>query len=174
VLNRGKLVQKLTGYETLAFSLLRGEFNRAYINVSDPEAPDKVIQMEISRIRRPEINLKKNGAQIHGQVFLTVLGDPIGVESNRSYETPQKSNLLEQAVEKWIKKQCYAVFHKAQTAGTDIFGFGDYARWLAPDWESWRNWDWVSSFKTMKLDLAVRVHIDRPGLIIKKNAVKEE
>jgi spore germination protein KC len=174
VLNRGKLVQKLTGNETLAFSLLRGEFNRAYINVPDPETPDKIIQMEISRIRRPEIKLKKKGAQIRGQVFVTVLGDPIGFESNRSYETPEKNTLLEQAVERWIKNQCYAVFHKAQTAGTDIFGFGDYARWLAPDWESWRKWDWGSSFQTMNLDLAVKVHINRPGLIIKKNAVREE
>lgn len=176
ILPRGKLVQKLTGYETLAFSLLRGEFNRAYININvpDQETPNKMIQMEISRIRRPEVKLKKNDAQIRGQVFVTVLGNPIGVESNRRYETLQKNTLLEQTVERWIKKQCYAVFHKAQTAGADIFGFGDYARWLAPDWESWRKWDWDSSFKTMKLDLAVRVHIARPGLIINKNAVKEE
>lgn len=174
VLHRGKLVQKLTGNETLAFSLLRDEFNRAYINVPDPEAPDQIIQMEISRIRRPEIKLKKEGLQIRGQVFVTVLGNPIGVESNRRYETPSKKSLLEQAVEKWIKQQCYGVFHKAQTAGTDIFGFGNYARWLAPDWETWRKWDWGSSFQTMKLELAVKVHIDRPGLIIKKNAVREE
>lgn len=176
ILHRGKLVQKLTGNETMAFSLLRGEFNRAYIyiNVPDLETPDKMIQIEISRIRRPEIKLKKKGAQIHGQVFVTVLGNPIGLESNRSYETPQNNTLLEQAVARWIKKQCYAVFHKAQTAGTDIFGFGDYARWLAPDWESWRKWDWGSSFQTMKLDLAVKVHINRPGLIIKKNAIREE
>ncbi|NLY75600.1 MAG: Ger(x)C family spore germination protein [Firmicutes bacterium] len=174
VLYRGKLVQKLTGYETLAFSMLRGEFNRTYINIPDPEAPDKIIQLEISRIRRPEIKLQKQGAQIRGQVLLTVLGDLIGVESNRRYETPPKNTLLKQAVENWIKQGCYAVFHKAQTAGTDIFGFGDYARWLVPDWESWRKWDWGSSFKTMKLDLTVKVHINRPGLIIKKNAVKEE
>jgi hypothetical protein len=154
--------------------LLRGEFNRAFINVPDPETPDKMIQMEISRIRRPEIKLKKKGAQIRGQIFLTVLGDPIGVESNQSYESAPKNIILEQAVTKWIKRQCYGVFHKAQTAGTDIFGFGDYARWLAPDWESWRKWDWGSSFQTMELDLAVKVHIDRPGLIIKKNAVREE
>jgi spore germination protein KC len=174
VLHRGKLVEKLTGYETLAFSLLRGEFNRAFIHVPDPEASEKIIQMEISRIRRPEVKLKKNGALIQGQIFLTVLGDPIGVESNRRYEPDQKNIMLEQAVEKWIKRQCYAVFHKAQTAGTDIFGFGDYARWLTPDWESWRRWDWSYSFKTMKLDLTVNAHIDRPGLIIKKNAVREE
>lgn len=174
VIHRGKLVQKLTGSETLAFSLLRGEFNRAYINVPDPEAPDQIIQMEISRIHRPKIKLKKEGPQIRGQVFLTVLGDPIGVEADRSYETPPKNSFLEQTVEKWIKQQCYGVFHKARTAGTDIFGFGDYARWLVPDWESWRKWDWGSSFQTMQLDLAVRVHINRPGLIIKKNAVKEE
>lgn len=176
ILHRGKLVEKLTGYETLAFSLLRGEFNRAYIyiNVPDPETPDKIIQIEISRIRRPEVKLKKNGALIQGQIFLTILGNPIEVESNRSYEPAQNNNMLEQALAEWIKRQCYGVFHKAQTAGTDIFGFGDYARWLAPDWESWRKWDWGSSFQTIKLDLAVKVHIDRPGLIIKKNVVREE
>jgi spore germination protein KC len=174
VLNRGKLVQKLTGNETIAFSLLRGEFNRAYITIPDPETPDKLIQLEISQIRRPQIKLIKEGNQIRTKAHLHILGEVVGIQSNRQYELPQNVSLLERQVKQWVKKQSFLVFQKAQAVGCDIFGFGNYARWLVPDWESWQKWDWISSFKTMRLDLTVNVHVERPGLIVKKNALKEE
>ena len=89
-----------------------------------------------------------------------------------NYELPQNIPQISTAIGKWIRGQCNEVFHKAQSAGSDIFGFGNYARWLAPDWDHWQKWDWNKSFKALKLDLAVKVHIDRTGLIFKKNAVR--
>jgi germination protein, Ger(x)C family len=174
VFRRDKMVAKLTGNETMVLKMLRGELTRTFISVPDPEVSGKMMQVELSQIRGPQIKVVKKGNQLRAKVHLTILDDPIGIESNRQYETPANIGLIKKAVEKWISEQCFGVFHKAQTAGSDIFGFGNYAHWLVPDWPAWQKWDWNASFKTMKLDLIVQVHINRTGLIIKKNAVQGE
>jgi spore germination protein KC len=172
VFRRGQMVEKLTGNETMALKMIRGELTRAFISIPDPEVSGKTMQVELSQIREPQIKIVKEGNQLRARVHLTILGDTIGIESSRQYETPHNISLIKKAVQRWINEQCYEVFHKAQAAGSDIFGFGNYARWLAPDWDRWQKWDWNESFQTMKLDLAVQVHVNRTGLIIKKNAVR--
>lgn len=48
IFKKGKMVDQLTGNESIAFSLLRGEFSRTFITVPDPEQPDQVIQTRTS------------------------------------------------------------------------------------------------------------------------------
>ena len=174
IFKKGKMVDKLTGNESIAFSIIRGEFSRTFITVPDPVQSDKVIQVEISRIKKPEIKLKRIGDKFQARVKLFVLGDIAGVATNQKYELPSRIPLLEKSIKKWISKYASAVFRKAQLNGTDIFGFGNYAHWMVPDWEAWQQWDWDETFHNLALDLKVIAHVDRTGLIIEKNAVKED
>ncbi len=174
IFKKDKMVDKLTGNETIGFSLLRGEFNRTFIAVPDPESPDRLIQVELSRIKKPQIAIKKNRDKIRAKVELYVMGDIVSIPSNHKYELPSRIPVLEKAIKVWVVRYCRAVFKKAQQNGTDIFGFGDYAHWLVPDWKAWQQWDWEQTFKDMGLDLKVTAHVNRTGLIIEKNAVKEQ
>ncbi|MCL6590184.1 MAG: Ger(x)C family spore germination protein [Firmicutes bacterium] len=174
IFRRGKMVDKLTGNETMAFKMFQGELSRAFISVPDPKAPGRMIEVELSQIRKPRIKVVRDGEGFRAKVHLTLLGDIAGIQSNRQYETPQSISLLQRQIQKWAIKQCRGVFNKARAAGSDIFGFGNFARWLAPDWEHWQKWDWNSEFKAMKLDLTVKAHVNRTGLIIKKDAVRGE
>jgi spore germination protein KC len=151
VFKHGKMVEKLTGNETMALKMIRGELTRAFISIPDPEVSGKMMQVELSQIHKPEIRIIKQGNRLQAKIHLFILGEIIGIQSNRQYETPQNIFLIKEAIQKWIRKQCYGVFHKAQAAGSDIFSFGNYARWLAPDWDYWQKWDWNQSFKNMKL-----------------------
>jgi spore germination protein KC len=172
IFRRGKMMDKLTGNETLALKALRGELTRAFISVPDPDLPNKLMQLELTQIHQPRIKVFRIKDQLRVKVHLSLLDDTVGIESNRQYETPQNISRIQQTVTKWVKSECLNVFQKAQASGCDIFGFGNYARWLVPDWPSWQRWDWNSDFKNLKLDLSVTTRVDRTGLIIKKNAVR--
>ncbi|HEX3047898.1 MAG TPA: Ger(x)C family spore germination protein [Bacillota bacterium] len=174
IFKKDKMVDKLTGNETLGFSLMRGEFSRTFVSVPDPESPDKLVQIELSRIKKPRVTLKRDGNIIRAKVELYVLGDIASVPSNHKYELPSRIPLLEKSMKKWIGQYALAAFRKAQSNNADIFGFGDYAHWLAPDWKAWQQWNWEETFRSLDLDLKVVAHVDRTGLIIEKNAVRED
>lgn len=173
VFKGGKMIYKLNGDETIALSLMRGEFRRAYLPIPDPEEPDKIIQVELSIIQKPRNIIKKEGNNIRVRTELTLLADILSIQSKIPYEKPAGITRIEQSVAAWVEKKCTAVLVKARTNGTDIFGFGETARWLFPDWPSWQRFDWTRAFKDLTLDLHVKVHVDRTGLIIQKNAVSE-
>jgi spore germination protein KC len=130
--------------------------------------------VDISRIKKPHIALKKDGDRMRAQVTIYALGEVVTVASNHKYELPSRIPVLEKAVKKWMTQYCRAAFRKAQKNGADIFGFGNYAHWMVPDWKAWQEWDWDSTFKNMTLDLKVKTHIERTGLIMEKNAAPEE
>lgn len=175
IFNKGRMVGELNGNETIALSMLRGEFNRAYITVPDLEVKDKLIQVELSRTRNPKIHVKKSGAGIFKtQVKIFLNADVVSVQSGKSYELPNRIKIIERAAKKWVIKQCQSAIRKAQSNGTDIFGFGRSARWLAPDQQAWDQWNWRRTFTNMPVDLQVKVHLNHTGLVIEKNAVGEE
>jgi spore germination protein KC len=168
VFRRGKMVGKLTGNETMALKMIQGELSRSFISIPDPEVPGKMIEIELSQGRGPQIRVVRDGKGFRAKVHLTLQGNIIGIQSTRPYESPQNISYISTAARQWITRQCSGVFHKARTAGSDIFGFGNHARWFAPDWNRWQQWDWNQSFQTLKLDLAVQVHVNYTGLIIQK------
>ncbi|MGE5551247.1 MAG: Ger(x)C family spore germination protein [Bacteroidota bacterium] len=172
--DRDRMAGTLNGNESLAMSIMRGELRRIFITVPDPQAPGKFIQVDLSQIKRPRAKVKRlhGGYSISEELHLS--GEIVNVQAKKTYETPGRARAVEEAVEKWVRGKCLAVFAKTQALGTDIFGFGDKARWLVPDWPSWRRLDWRREFKAARLALQVHVQIDRMGLIIEKNAVKEE
>ncbi|MGE5558701.1 MAG: Ger(x)C family spore germination protein [Bacillota bacterium] len=172
VFKKGKMIGKLNGNETMALSMMRGEFQRAFIIIPDPQSLDKKIQIDVSQIKKPAVKMESVGGGLIFKVKLYILSDMAGVQSQRSYELPKR--IVEKAIGKWIAAQCRSVIDKAQKNGADIFGFGDRARWLVPDWQAWRAYDYERKFRSAEIQLAIKVHINRTGLVLEKDAVKEE
>ncbi|MGE5599127.1 MAG: Ger(x)C family spore germination protein [Bacteroidota bacterium] len=169
-----RMVGTLDGHQSLAMSIMRGELRRAFVTVPDPEERGRVIQVELSQAGRPRVRVRRAGGGFRISEDILLHGEVAGVETERAYETPGRPRLVERAVEKWLADNCRGVFAKARSLGTDIFGFGDKARWLAPDWPSWQRLDWRKEFRESLLALGLKVHINRMGLVIEKNAVREE
>ena len=138
VFDRDKMVDTLNGNQSLALSIMRGELRRTFITVPDPQESGQSIQVELSQIKRPRVSVKHAGGGIGIREDIMLNGEVAGVQADKTYETPGRSRLVEQAVEKWIRGKCLEVFGLTQTLGTDIFGFGDKARWLVPDWPAWQ------------------------------------
>lgn len=175
IFNKGRMVGELNGDETIALSILRNEFNRTFVTLPDPEVQDKLIQVELSRTRKSAIQVKKtNVGNYKTLVKIFLNADVVNIQSGKSYELPNHIKIIEQATKKWVIKQCQSAIRKAQSNGTDIFGFGRSARWLAPDQQTWDKWNWRRTFTNMPVELHVKVHLNRTGLVIEKNAVREE
>lgn len=173
VFKKGIMAGKLNGNETMALSMIRGELSRIFLTIPDLYQPGSILQMEISQKQRPRILVRKNGSKVEAEVRLELSADIIGIETGQSYELPDNIQRIEKSAGSWIEKQCRSVLKKAQDLGTDIFGFGQKARWLVADWSEWQAWDWRADFRQMPVKLQVRVHAPRTGLIIRKNAVRE-
>jgi Spore germination B3/ GerAC like, C-terminal len=173
VFNRGQMVDKLTGNETIAMSILRGEFTQTFVMLPDPEVPGKFIQVNLNRVKKPKITIEQHGRDYFAKVQVNLNADIAEIQANKSYELPKYLPLLEHAIGQWVRHQCLIVFNKAQKDGADVFGFGKYARWLVPDWPAWQALDWNSAFLKMDLRLTVTVHVNRTGLIYNKMAIQE-
>ncbi|MGE5530253.1 MAG: Ger(x)C family spore germination protein [Patescibacteria group bacterium] len=174
VFARDKMVGALNGNQSLAMSIMRGELRRAFITVPDPVESGRFILAEISQIRKPRVNVKRTGGGIVISQDILLNGEIVTVQGDKAYETPGRNRPVERALEKWIRGKCLEVLAKMQALGADIFGFGDKARWLVPDWAAWRKLDWRKEFKAARPALRIRVRVDRMGLVIEKNAVREE
>lgn len=173
VFERDRMVGVLDANQSLALAIMRGEMQRSFITVPDPREPGKDMQIELSRLGRPRVRVKRHGGvTIREDLYLQ--GEVAGIQAQEAYETPERIEWVERAVMRWVLRECRRVFREAQSLGTDVFGFGDRARWLVPDWPAWQQWDWQSDFRQARLDLRVKIQVDRTGLIIEKNAVREE
>jgi len=173
VFHRGQMVDKLTGNETIAMSILRGEFNRTFVTAPDPKVPEQIIQVNLKQSKKPKITIEHHGGNYIAKVQVNLNADIAEISADKSYELPKYLPLLEQVVQRWVRHQCLLVFNKAQKDGSDIFGFGKHARWLVADWPAWQKLDWNSAFQKMDLRLKVNVHVNQTGLIYNKTVVKE-
>ncbi len=171
VFDGSKMVGKLTGLETQALLLVRGELKEAIFSFKDPEAPEMVVNIGFSEFDKREVDIDLNGDRPKIQVKLKMEGDILSIQSGINYENPDKKKILEDACKKYITEEIKKTFDKCKEFKADVFNFGHTAvrQFLTiPEWEEY---NWLEKFTNSELKIDINLIIRRTGKIIRTEPI---
>ncbi len=166
VFKADKLKGYLTGQETRAVALLRGELDRRTpVSVPDPKHPDQRVVLLVQNQAQPQITVRRNGEQVHVSFVIRVEGDIGSVPSVTDYTEPESMALLEKAVERYMSRIVQDVLETSLGEwGTDLYGIGDRLKPTFPTIQDWIAWDWGTKVDQVTFDSHLVFHVRRHGL----------
>jgi spore germination protein KC len=126
------------------------------------------VVLEIIPQKPPDIRVDINGEQtaITAQVFLEA--DIISIQSGEDYEDPGRITMINEALERRLNGELMRIIQRCQREfRSDIFGFGNYARWRVYTWDELLALNWHERFPEARVDVAVEVEVRRVGLLRK-------
>ncbi|MDA8235639.1 MAG: Ger(x)C family spore germination C-terminal domain-containing protein [Clostridia bacterium] len=86
------------------------------------------------------------------------------IQSDTDYTRPEMLKELEDYVEKYTVDFAKEVIKKTQGMGTDIFGFGNQARYAVDTWPQWEKLNWGELYPKAEIEITVAMSIRRIGL----------
>jgi len=171
VFKDGRLVGWLDPFETRGYLFAVDKVESSIINVS---ADNGKAAMEIIRSKGKVNAAFEKGKPSMLTVKVETEANVGGYEGSGRLDSPENLYILEELLEKEIKKEIMMALEKAQKEySSDIFGFGTYVRKYHPQY--WKNAekDWSAIFSKLPVDIQVDAKIMRIG-IVKSPAKKDE
>jgi len=172
VFDGDRMTGEFNAAETAVMLMIRGEFNRNFWSIEDPEKKGSFVPVDIRQSRSPSISLKRQGNKYNIDVGLHLSGSILEVESDIQYENENNMVTLEGSIAKYITSIADEVIKTAQKEyKSDVFKFGNYARgtfWLEDDFEK-SNWKSAFCNATVKVETDFRV--TRSGQLYKTNPI---
>lgn len=171
VFDGDKMVGKLTGFETQILLLIRGELTKAPFSIKDPEAPGKMVPIEVTEFEKAKISIDLNDGNPRIQLKIKIEGNIASIQSGINYEAPENKKKIEEAFEKYLVEGIEKTFNKCKVFETDVFNFGATAVfqfWTIPEWEEY---NWLEKFPKSELEAEVDFTIRRTGKILKSEPI---
>lgn len=166
VFRSGRMVGTINGDEIGLVRMLHNDFRHTIMSLKDPLHPDRFVVLEIIPQKPPDIRVDINGEQtaITAQVFLEA--DIISIQSGEDYEDPGRITMINEALERRLNGELMRIIQRCQREfRSDIFGFGNYARWRVYTWDELLALNWHERFPEARVDVAVEVEVRRVGLL---------
>jgi spore germination protein KC len=157
------MVGELNGDETRYLLMARGEFERGFFTVQDPEEPGLAISLDIRNSTKPKVRVTLDGLKPVISLNVQIDGDLLAVQSGIDYEKPEHKTLLEQAFRQIVKDGIEKLIDKCKSFNTDVLLFGDYAAKNFLTIQDWENYDWNSHFKEADVMVNIEFTIRRTG-----------
>lgn len=160
-----KLDHVLDLTETRSVQLLSGDFRRTFYVVPVPGEKEKYISIELKQGSVPTVKVSSKGPEPVIEETLFLEGDLLSIDTREAYTTdPAKMKKLNQIIENGLKKRLVKLVKKEQKRGTDIFGYGAYAKRNFLTEPEWKQFKWPDRFKTAKVNIKVNFAVRRTGM----------
>ncbi len=171
VFDGDKMVGELNGDETRYMLMARGEFERGFFTMRDPQKPALIIPLDVKGPTKPEVRVTFDGLKpiIYLKVHLNA--DLLAVQSRINYENRELKVLLEMEFQQIVKSGIEAVIHKCQGINADVFMFGDNAKINFLTIDELENYNWNTHFKDAEVNVEVEFAIRRTGTQIDSNSI---
>jgi spore germination protein KC len=164
VFRKDKMVGTLTNEETRMLAILKGELPGDLMVIQDPLEPDDSVSIRVRLMRNPDIVVRV----INGQAFITVRisleGEVTSIPSGVNYETQYQQNLEDQ-ISLAVKQNMEQMVKKTQGLGSDVAGFGYYARSSFSNYDEFMAMDWNEVYSQAVLEVSVVTELRRNGLM---------
>lgn len=162
-----KLVGTLTTEETRMMMILTGELGRVFMTVSDPQVPDKPVNVFIRLRQKPTITASHEDGVYKFDVSVQLEGDITSLPSGVHYEDPKVKVQLDDQVSDVIAQSMRKMLRKTQDLGSDVVGFGFHARHLYATYPQWQEAAerWNDDYRRADIRLTVKTTLRRSGLM---------
>lgn len=167
IFENDKMISEMNDIETELYNIINGTFKTGYNTFYNDKFPEKPMVMQVRQYKPPSINVQtyEDMPKISVDIsmegsLISVAGDYLVEEDIDNYEK-NISGYTEEALKKFLNKT-------SRELGTDIFGFGMYAKRNFLNYGKFENYNWREKYKKAEFDVNVDFTIRRTGLIIKK------
>ena len=167
VFNEDKLAGEMGDIETEIYNILTGQYKSSYVVYRYSKSPDDPITVVQKQKHRPKIKVRtdddvpKIDAEIFVEADFSSSTPQISVEDNMEEFTSEATAALKAQIEDFL----------AQTTnmGTDIVGFGSYAKRNFTDLQSFSDYNWLEKYKNAEFNVTVNFEIRRTGLVVRSD-----
>lgn len=168
VFSGDKMIGEMNDIEAELYNIMNGKFIHDYATFYNEKFPDKPIVMTIRQYKPPAIDVKTSGENPKISVKVSMEGSLISVGGE--YLVEEDIYNYEKEVEGYIKEDLAKFLNKtSREFGTDILGFGSYAKKNFLNYNQFEEYDWNSAYKRAEFETEVDFTIRRTGLIVKNN-----
>lgn len=165
IFDHDKMVGEMGDIETEIFNILSGEYKSSYVSYFYSKTPEDPITVLQQQNKKPKIEVDTTGdtPKIKIKLFL---------EADFNSSTPEVAvedyldEFSNEVIEE-IKNQVYNFLDKTIQIGTDIVGFGSYAKRNFPDVKAFSDYNWEEKYKSSQFDVNVEFVIRRTGLVVR-------
>lgn len=158
----GELDEVKTSYLKLIENLVQGGF----ITINYPKLNNSTISLEFSKAKTKQKPMVQDGSA-KMQLDVNAVMNIAEISSNETYNatTPESISEIENLAEIKIKKQIQdTIKYVQQEYGTDIFFFDvSFKRFAPREWSKLKD-NWREVFKTLDVDVNVKVKINETGI----------
>ena len=165
------MVGELNGDETRLMLMARGQFQRGFFTLPDPEKPALIVPLDVRAARKRNVMVKLDGDKPVIVLKIQLEGDLLAVQSGINYEIKEMKPVLEKAFEQYIKNRLDTLIEKCQRLNADVFRFGGIAARQFSTIEKWEQYNWISEFEKAEVNTEVDFTIRRTGAILKSSPV---
>ncbi|MDP2856613.1 MAG: Ger(x)C family spore germination protein [Bacillota bacterium] len=167
VFSGGKMVGTLTGEETRALLMVKGDMETGGFSIPDPMAPDKP-ELSLSVTlhgRGTKVHAKRHGEKVELDVNIRLLVTYLAPKTGVDYSDPRTTPLVKKACEQYVKQLVDGVIAKTQKEHkSDVLGFGDPIRHTFATWPELDRFAWQTKYPDAEVRTSVDVTIQRHGL----------
>ncbi|NLN04009.1 MAG: Ger(x)C family spore germination protein [Clostridiaceae bacterium] len=165
------MVGELNGKETRVLLILRGEFERAFVNIEDPANPDYAIPLDVTVREQPKIKVNiKNGKPVI-TVDIKLDADILAIQSHVYYENTVNKKVLEEACANRMLDEVEKLIVKCRDLGVDPFKFGEYASRQFLTIQELEEYNWNEKFKDATFIVNLSVIVRRTGTMMKSSKI---
>jgi len=159
-----RLVGEINGDEMTGLMLIRGTFGQANISLADPIFPKKMIGVNLSLYRKPQIKVDLSGSVPQIQIKIYVEGSLLGMQTTEvNYEEKANRLVLESAINQRLQTMMETVVYRSQNEfQADILHLGKIAKrqfWTVQEWEdyNWLNRQFLKAEITVEVQSRIRL-----------------
>ncbi|MGE5675683.1 MAG: Ger(x)C family spore germination C-terminal domain-containing protein, partial [Mycobacterium leprae] len=161
----GTWVGSLNADETRLMMMLRGEFRRASMGLTDPLEPERRIVFRLGPRTAPKVTVDRQGKQVTAHFRIFMDGDMMSVQSQNDYTRPALKEKLEVAVEQELEQRMAVVLNKTLNQwAVDVFRIDDRLKATVRTWGEWESLDWGRSVAQTRYTVDVSFRMRRFGL----------
>jgi spore germination protein KC len=167
-----RMVGELNGGETSLMLMCRGEYNRGFFTIPDPQYAEQVVVLDVRQVKQPEVEVSflEDGMPVI-DLRLQLEGDILSVPSRINYESQELKPVLEEAFGRYIKGKLDDLIVKCQGLHTDVFYFGRTAVRQFNTIQAWEEYGWKQQFPYAEVNTEVEFTIRGIGTMLKSSPI---
>ncbi len=170
VFSGDKMIGTMSGIESEIYNLMNKNFDYTYSTFYGEDL--QVMVMLVQQYENPHILVNTDGENPEIKIKVSMEGSLIDVPNTALMENDVYN--YEKKVEGYIKNAIEKFLYRtSRDFGSDIVGFGGYAKKNFSRYDDFREYNWEKKYKKAEFKVETDFKIRRTGLIIKNNEKDE-
>lgn len=167
IFDNDKMVGEMGDIETEIYNLLSSQYKSGYASYYYSRTPGEPVTVLQHQNKKPKISVDTHGQSPKISLTLYIEADFYSSTPSISVEDHLDEFTKEASAE--LKSQIESFLGKTQQMGTDIVGFGSYAKRNFKDVKDFSDYKWKEKYPDAVIEVNVDFSVRRTGLVVRSD-----